>query len=201
MSSKASIMWIGYFLILFSIVIVARAIFRDGLTDLGMGMLFVIALCLALGVLFALPIGRAVSQSFLDKLFALNKGKVSKDYSRAKWLLTQERFEEALEEFRKTLEEDPHNVTIRMEIAEILSRDLKNFVQAISQFEACLKLPVSEAQGASILNRIADIQEEGLGDCHAAVATLRRVLERWPGTKAAERAEQRIRTLRQTHPS
>lgn len=194
-------MWIGYFLILFSIVIVARMIFRDGLTDLGIGMLFVIALCLALGVLFALPIGRAVSQSFLDNLFALNRGRVSKDYSRAKWLVTQERFEEAIEEFRKALEEEPDSVTIRMQIAEILSRDLKSFVKAISEFEECLKLPVSEAQGASILNRIADIQEESLGDRHAAVAALRRILERWPGTRAAERAEQRIRTLRQTHRS
>lgn len=194
-------MWTGYFLILFSIVIVARMIFQDGLTDLGIGMLLVIALCLALGILFALPIGRAVSQSFLDKLFALNKGKVSKDYSRAKWLLTQDRFAEAIEEFRKALQEDPHNVSIRMEIAEILSRHQKDFLQALSEYEACLKLPLTEAQGASILNRIADIEEQNLGDPHAAAAALSRVVERWPGTKAAERAEQRIRTLHQTHPS
>lgn len=198
MGSKPSTLWIGYLLILLSIIIVARVIFRGGLIDLGIGMFFVIAMCLALGILIAFPAGRAISQGFLDRLFAVNKGKVSKDYSKAKWLVTQERFQEAVEEFRKALEEEPENVSIRMEIAEILSRDLKDFGRAISEFEACLGLPVSEAQGASILNRIADIQGENLSDADAAIRTLRRISERWPASKAAERAEQRIRALRQT---
>jgi tetratricopeptide (TPR) repeat protein len=198
MSSKPRTLWIGYFLILLSIIIVARTIFRDGLMDLGFGMLFVIAMCLALGILIALPASRAISQGFLDRLFAVNKGKVPKDYSKAKWLVTQERFREAVEEFRKALEEEPENISIRTEIAEILSRDLKDFGQAVSELEACLQLPVSEAQGASILNRIADIQEESFADAAAAIRTLHRISERWPASKAAERAAQRIRALRQT---
>ena len=198
MSSKPSMLWIGYLLILLSIIIVARMIFRGAFMDLGIGMLFVIAMCLALGILIAFPAGRAISQGFLDRLFAVNKGKVSKDYSKAKWLVTQERFREAVEEFRKALEEEPENMSIRTEIAEILSRDLKDFGQAISELEACLQLPVSEAQGASILNRIADIQEESFADAAAAIRTLHRISERWPASKAAERAAQRIRALRQT---
>jgi tetratricopeptide (TPR) repeat protein len=190
--------WVGYFLILFAIIIIARMIFRDGLVDLGVGMLFVVVMCLALGILMAFPAGRAISQGFLNSLFALNKGKVSKDYSRAKWLVTQERFSEAVEEFRKALEDEPDNISVRMEIAEILSRDLKDFGRAVSEFETCLELRVSEAQGAIILNRIADIREENLSDADAAIRTLRRIGERWPASKAAERAEERIRTLRRT---
>ena len=198
MSSKPSTLWIGYLLILLSIIIVARMIFRGGLIDMGIGMLFVIAMCLAFGILIAFPAGRAISQGFLDRLFAVNKGKVPKDYSRAKWLVTQERFPEAVEEFRKALEEEPESVSIRMEIADICSRYLKDFGRAISELEACLQLPVSEAQGASILNRIADIQEESFADAAAAIRTLHRISERWPASKAAERAEQRIQTIQQT---
>lgn len=86
---------------------------------------------------------------------------------------------------------------LRMEIAEIYSAEMKDFRQAISELEECLSLPLGDTQGASILNRIADIYETNLGDIEAALATLARITETWPGTKLAWRAQQRIEGIRQ----
>jgi len=168
-------------------------IFRDNPT---WGLLFAIVILGFLALFIALPLAQTLSEALMNKLFAVNKGKVPKNYSKARCLVTQERFEEAIAEFRRDLEEEPENIALRMEIAEILSRDMKHFHQAISEMEECLNFPVGEAKAASILNRIADIYETDLGDSHAAIAALSRIAQDWPGTKAAERANQRIEGIR-----
>jgi len=190
---RSKALWWGVVLGLIVVLIGIRVIFRDNPT---WGLLFAIVILGFLALFIALPLAQTLSEALMNKLFAVNKGKVPKNYSKARCLVTQERFEEAIAEFRRDLEEEPENIALRMEIAEILSRDMKHFHQAISEMEECLNFPVGEAKAASILNRIADIYETDLGDSHAAIAALSRIAQDWPGTKAAERANQRIEGIR-----
>ncbi len=140
----------------------------------------------------AVPLSTFLSERLLAPLMGDRGAKITREYSRARSLAAQGKYEEAIREFRSGLEDDPDNVLLRMEIAEIYSVEMKDFRQAICELEACLHLPLGETQGASILNRIADIYETNLGDIEAALAALRRITETWPGTKLAWRAQQRI---------
>jgi tetratricopeptide (TPR) repeat protein len=148
-------------------------------------------------VFIAPPIASFLGEKFIAPFIGERGAKITRDYSRARSLAAQGRFEEAIEEFRTGLEEDPENVMLRLEIAEIYSAEMKDFRQAISELEACFNLPLGETQGASILNRIADIYETNLDDAEAAIATLIRITEKWPSTKLAWRAQQRIEAILQ----
>jgi len=157
---------------------------------------------IVVAVFVAPPMARLLSEKLLGSVFGERAGKITREYSKAKGLAAQGRFEEAIEEFRRGLEKEPDNVMLRLEIAEIYSREMKDYRGAISELEECLKLNLGETQGASILNRMADLYEINLGDTEAAVAALRTIRERWPGTRLAERAQERIEaTGGETHNS
>jgi tetratricopeptide (TPR) repeat protein len=189
--------WWGSVLALVVVLFSIRLIFRD---EFGWALLFTIFALCALALFVAPPLAEALSGGLIGKLFAFDKGKVEKDHSKARWLVTQERFEEAVAEFRRALEGEPGNIKLRVEIAEIYSRDMKKFHAAISELEECLKHPLSPREAASILNRIADIHETDLRDPRAARAALSRILEAYPGTNAAERAAQRMAGIPQDLP-
>jgi len=188
--------WIGTVLGLVIVLFAVMAMFRG---ELGWGSLFVIVISLFIGLLICLPLAEAISQKLMSKVFAFNKGKVSGDYSRAKRLLVEERFEEAIAEFRRALEEEPEQLTIQIEIAEIYACDLHDYQRAIEEYEKALVLPAMDSQRVSILNRIADIYETGLGDSDMAVRTLSRIVESLPGTKFAHKAAERIAAIKASH--
>jgi tetratricopeptide (TPR) repeat protein len=146
-------------------------------------------------VFVAPPVAKFVSEKLVGSVFGGKAGKITREYSRAKSLAARGRFEEALEEYRRGLENEPDNVMLRMEIAEIYSGEMKDYHRAISELERCLALKLGATQGASILNRMADIYETNLGDIERALAALQKIEEEWPGTKLAARAQERIRSL------
>lgn len=151
-------------------------------------------------VVVAVIIAPPLADFFGEKLAGvlLHKGrmKVTKEYSVAKSLAAQGKFEEAIEEFRRGLEKEPDSLMLRMEIAEIYARDIKDYRRAIFELEECLKIRLGPTQGGSVLNRIADIYEVNLGDAETALTTLARIAEKWPGSKPADRAQKRIESIR-----
>lgn len=172
--------------------------FADVLPGLGWELtspIIVAAYWLVVAVLVTPPLSRFFSEKAMGTLFGTREGKASRDYSRAKSLAAQGRFEEAIEEFRRGLEKEPDNIMLRLEIAEIYSREMNDFHGAISELEECLKLKLGPTQGASILNRMADIYETNLGDMDAAVGALRTIQKTWPETKLAQRAQERIKAI------
>ncbi len=181
--------WLGTVLGL-TVVLFGTMILFQG--ELGWGSLFVIVISAFLGLLICLPVADALARLFMNRVYAVHKGKVSKDFSRAKRLLAEERFAEAMGEFRRAVEEEPENVSLRLEIAEIYSRDLREYEKAIGEYEEALTLGMLDSQRVSILNRVADLYEGPLRDQERAARTLSRIIQLFPGTGFAERAEERI---------
>jgi len=141
------------------------------------------------------PLARLLSERLMGSLFGERGITLTKEYSRAKSLVAQGKFEEAIEEYRRGLEKEPDSVMLRLEIAEVYSGEMKDYRGAIAELQDCLNLRLGATQGASILNRMADIYETNLGDAVAAMAALRRIQETWPGTKLADRARERLRAM------
>lgn len=190
--------WLGSVLGLVAVLIGVLVIFRH---DRAWGLLFVIIISAFIGLLICVPVAGALSEGLLNKLFAINKGKLSKEYSKAKRLLVNERFQEAIEEFRRALEEEPENLSLRLEVAEIYSQHLHDYSKAIKEYEQALTMEIMDSERASILNRIADVYESGLADEEMAAKTLSRIVDALPGTKFAEKAQERMeRTKRGQRP-
>lgn len=181
--------WLGMVL---ALSITLLLVMRKFAADPGWGLFYVIILSSALGFLICMPLAATVAERAMKKIFGGDKGKISKDYSRARSLLVEERFEEAVEEFRRAVEEEPENVSLRLEIAEIYSRDLREYEKAIGEYEEALTLGMLDSQRVSVLNRIADIYEGKLGDMEMAKQILGRITERFAGTAFARRATERI---------
>jgi tetratricopeptide (TPR) repeat protein len=131
---------------------------------------------------------------------ARGAGKVKREYSKARSLAAQGRFEEAIEEYRRGREEEPNNLTLRLDIAEIYGSEMKDYPQAIQELEECLKFKPGPAQGASILNRIADIYENNLANTRGARGALQRIQDLYPGTKQALQAGDRVAAMEESQP-
>ena len=158
-------------------------------------LLIVVFIWVIIAVLVAPPLARLFSEKAIATLFGEKVARISRDYSRARSLAAQGKFEEAIEEYRREVEKDPENVMLRLEIAEIYSSEMKEYSRAVSELEECLKVNLGPTQGASVLNRMADIYDTNLGEPEAALAALRTIQEKWPGTKLAARAQERIRII------
>lgn len=185
-------LWLGVVLGLVAVLIGVRIMFRN---EAAWGALFAIVILVFVGFLIALPVAEEITEKLFSKLYGLTKGKVRKDYSRARWLLSQGRSAEAILEFRRAMGENPEDIALRLEVAEIYARELRDYPKAIQEYEACLGMNLQDAAATSILNRIADTYESGLGDRDKAVHTLRRITAMFPGTKLSERARERMEAM------
>ncbi len=153
-----------------------------------------------IAVFIAPPIARLFSEKLLGSVFGGKAGKLTREYSRAKSLAARGRFEEAIAEYRRGLENEPENQSLRLELAEIYSQHLHDYSKAIKEYEGALKMELRDFERASILNRIADVYESGLEDEEMAVRTLSRIVDALPGTKFAEKAEERIERTKRGQP-
>jgi tetratricopeptide (TPR) repeat protein len=105
-------------------------------------------------------------------------------------------YEEAIAEVRKQLEKFPGNFEGYMKLASIQMEDLKDLSAAQSTLNEFLELPdpVSNEITAA-LHLLADWQLQFGKDGQAAIASLQRIVELYPGTPFAHAAEQRIARL------
>jgi len=196
MRKKLTAIWLAIMAILLALCFAAIKIFEG---DPLFGLIFVMIMSAFIGLLIALPVGAALAERLMEKLFGFHKGGISKDYSKAKRLLVEERFEEAIEEFRRAVEKEPESVALRLEIAEVYAEHLHDYQKAIKEYEEALKLGMMDSERVSTLNRIADIFESDLGDGEMAARTLSRIVQELPGTKFAQRAKERLARTKRDH--
>jgi tetratricopeptide (TPR) repeat protein len=105
-------------------------------------------------------------------------------------------YEEAMAEVRKQLEEFPGDFEGYMKLASMQMEDLKDLPAAQTTLDEFLQLPgraPNEMAGA--LHLLADWQLQFGRDAQAAIGSLRRIAQLYPGTPFAHAAEQRIAHL------
>jgi len=176
-------------------MIVLYVVFMQVLPIAIEGLVVTVIFWAIVALLIAPPLASVFGEKVMRFLLGESGVKVTKEFSKARSLAAQGRFEEAIEEYRRGLEREPDNLMLRLEIAEIYSSETKEFRRAITELEDCLKLKLGSTQGASILNRMADIYDTNLHDKQAAAAALERIQRTWPGTKVAYRAQERLKIM------
>jgi tetratricopeptide (TPR) repeat protein len=105
-------------------------------------------------------------------------------------------YEEAIAEVRKQLEQFPGDHEGYMKLASIQMEDLKDLPAAQATLNEFLGLPGrAPNEMAAALHLLADWQLQFGRDAQAAIGSLQRIVQLYPGTSFAHAAEQRIAHL------
>jgi tetratricopeptide (TPR) repeat protein len=158
----------------------------------GVGMLaHIVFLCLLL----------ALQAPLLAELITLipdrSRGlKVLKVHSEAERRVNDDDLPGAIEEFDRIIAEDPHDLEARFRLAEICCRS-NEYRRAATTYEALLKsakkLEISSHCVA--LTRLSEIYAQHLGDVGRAREIINTIIEKYPDTKYARYAKERLSTF------
>jgi tetratricopeptide (TPR) repeat protein len=121
-------------------------------------------------------------------------------YSYQQALVMQGKVDEALESFEAVIAEQPEAVDPRIKAAELYARDKKNAARAAELFRQVQRIPgVTTGEDIYAANRLVDLLNGPLQDPGRALVELRRMIEKYPGSAAADHARDAIAALKPVH--
>ena len=121
-------------------------------------------------------------------------------YSYQQSLVMAGRLDDALASFEAVIAEKPGEIDPRLKAAELYDRDKKNHQRAAELFREALKLEtITPGQYVYVTNRLVDLYTGPLNDPGLALVELRKLIERYPGSAAAEQAKPALATLKARH--
>ena len=148
---------------------------------------------LAVAVLYT-PFIAGVCSSFFERLLFPSAGEVRKTYDIAEKLTSEGRYTEAVAEYEKVIEEDPEDVDARLLLGDVQCK-MDQYELAARTFADALELDLPPEQWCHIANRLADILALKMGEPHEAVRMLNRIAKKYPKTKFARYARERIERI------
>lgn len=150
-------------------------------------------------VLFGLSaiqtIGERAGGLFLqsDKSF-----RIVPEYSRAEALAKKGKFAKALDAYRQVLQKFPDDAYAHIRIAELYQQHFHAPALAETELLAALGKPKDDESWTLTAHRLADLYQSELAKPQEAIALLRQIQEKLPGTKSAAFAAARIQVIEQS---
>ena len=159
--------------------------------------IFVALPAVALGVLWAPSIGAILAGPLTGAFDGGDEEAEAKPfYYVAEGKRRKGLYEEAIAEVRKQLEQFPGDFEGHTMLATIQMEDLKDLPAAQATLNEFLELPDrAPNEMAAALHLLADWQLQFGRDAQAAIGSLQRIVQLYPGTPFAHAAEQRIAHL------
>jgi tetratricopeptide (TPR) repeat protein len=118
-------------------------------------------------------------------------------YSYQQALVMQGRIDDALESFEAVIAEKPDGIDVRIKAAELYDREKKNHVRAAELFRDAQRIPsIGVGQFVYTTNRLVDLYTGPLNEPGRALVELRKLIQRCPGSPAAEHARDALATLK-----
>lgn len=133
-----------------------------------------------------------------DFVWAKSAGGPIRTYSMAEGYEAKGEYLKAIREYRKLLEEDPTNADAQFSMADIYAYRLKNYTRAMEEFYQVLDKKCSNNLWISTIHRLADIYSQEFKKCNQAILELQKIIEKFPHTKSAQRAKERIKEINRT---
>ncbi len=158
-------------------------------------------LMLCLGLLGAMDITQFLGKGAVDTLFNDdNVGTTDDEYENAEAEWQKGDYLEAIRLMREYLANNPRQIHAALRIAEIYEKDLNNPLAAALEYEEILnqKLPRERWGWAAI--HLANIYSGALEKPDQAIALLRRLVDEYGDTQAAEKARKRLAMIDGTAP-
>ena len=118
-------------------------------------------------------------------------------YSYEQTLVMQGRLSEALESYERFIAAKNSTVDVRIRAAEVYAREAKNHHRAVQLLQDVIRHPqCTPGEEVYAAHRLADLFSQHLGQPGEAMAQLRRLADRYPGTTTGQRARESIRALK-----
>jgi len=156
-------------------------------------------LSITLGVLLFPDIIRKIGDKGGELYFPNIDVKVVRDYSCAKAHLIAGRHQEASQEYKKALEEDPEDITAQLEIAKIYAENIKDYPTAIVEYNKTLSMEAEETIWIFVQHRLADIYSQKMRDNNSAIDAMQKIMDKFsPGHKYAQQTYNRIERLKKS---
>ncbi len=155
------------------------------------------ALLLSISLLAIRPPG-AVAEFYLSPSGASTP--YEEQFSREQALVMQGRLEEALAALERHITGNPTAVAARIRAADLYAGPGKNPQRAARLFAEAQRVPgLSSGDDLYIGNRLADLYLGPLGTPARALVELRRLLDRYPGSRVAPQLRAAIASLKARH--
>ena len=170
--------------------------------SLGFGLLATVFFGAIIGLMIAPDVGHFVSNLFVGTVLGDTEkfDRPPQTYSRARSLVVQERYDEAIEEYRRVLEMHPGDVQAQRAIGEIYMEKPGDLQHGMEEYNKLLGFKIEDATRVTILMRLADLYEQRYNHPQYAAGCLAEIVRRFPETKYAEAAAERLAHLKAHHP-
>lgn len=114
-------------------------------------------------------------------------------------LVMQGKIDEALASFEALIAASPAAIEPRVLAADLYSRDTRQARRAVELFREAQRISaITPGRDVYVTNRLVDLLMGPLGDTGRAVVELRRLIERYPNSKAASHAREAIAQIKAT---
>ncbi|HEY6827240.1 MAG TPA: hypothetical protein VI259_10290 [Gemmatimonadaceae bacterium] len=121
-------------------------------------------------------------------------------YSHEQSLVMRGRIDDALESFEAIVQGNPDAVRPRVRAAELYSREKGNHLRAAQLLGEVQRIPTTRVGDfVYATHRLVDLYAGPLNEPGRAMVELRKLIERLPGTPAADQARDALATLKERH--
>jgi len=118
-------------------------------------------------------------------------------YSQQQALVMQGKIDEALASFELVINQEPGNIDARIRAAELYAREKGNHRHAAELFRQAQRIAtIAVGQDVYVSHRLVDLYTGPLNEAGRALVELRRLIERHPGTPAAEQARKALAEIK-----
>ncbi len=171
-------------------------------SDKIVGLIGTLVFALVIGFMLAPDIGSLTANLFVGGIMGENVkfDRPPQIYGPARALAAQERYGEAIEEYRRVLRMHPGDIEAQTGIAEIYLEKLGDLERGMQEFNTLLSLKLDDSRRVTILMRLADLYDERYNHPGYAAKCLAEIVRRFPESKYAAAAGERLAQLKQRHP-
>jgi tetratricopeptide (TPR) repeat protein len=171
----------------------------------GLGLNFGAAFAIVGALLFyamvlLLLFGRSIVECVANRFESLYVGhddnfRIMPEYSTAEARVKNGKYQEAIDEYRKVILEYPDDIYPHLRIAELAVKHLNDLKLAELELLSALGKAKGQDSTALAAGRLADFYQLTVQDPARALAVMKQLREKIPGTKQAKLAEERIAVL------
>ena|ERR1017187_6563179 len=146
--------------------------------------------------IFGFPLLRKIAEhTFSFYTPSDDSSKITPEYSLAEARVNTGKYSEAIEEYRKVIVRHPDDMYPHLRIADIALKHLQDAKTAETELQEAFAKAKGEDSAALAAGRLADLYQLTLHGPGCALAVMKLLREKIPGTKQAKLAEERIAIL------
>lgn len=170
-----------------------------GATQLGFSVRLILVAACGAALVPVLALGLSNSVGWTWKRFMVDGASTPyvESYSYQQSLVMAGRLDDALASFEAVIAEKPGELDPKLKAAELYGRDKKDHRRAAELFRDALKSEtITPGQYVYVANRLVDLYTGPLNEPGRALVELRKLIDRYPGSVAADQAKGALATLK-----